>query len=626
MNNEINLSGLIPHLSDIGFPIKTAEQLSATYIALLIIICLFFLIWSVIATYLSSRRVSWLIKLLKNESSTSVASNRYDLLDQSNQKNNQAAHLWKEFDESLIDIPHDDTTRLFNTIDANHFFNTSTLASEITESRMLAAVPAFLTALGVIGTFIGLQLGLSELNIGNEAAVSEMKAGLAYVISGAKIAFMTSVWGVGLSLVYNFFEKGMAGLIRWRINCLQIIVDKLFPRLSAEFQLQRIADDGYQSRETLQGLAEKIGEKMQESLLTATTGIQEGLESSLEKIMAPAINKLVDETSDGNQKALESLLQSFLDKFGELGGQQKNAMEIASQQVNDSLQSLGVTMSSFIEKLDTSQENSAEREQELIVKISDQVDQLVGNSNKQNKLMSDFVKEQLDGLSKIFVERDSERQSMFVKQSEEIKTSTEELLKRLETGMQGNLEASNALILQGEKLQDNIENSVQASVEATSNLKSSAYYLKTASNEMSLFGSNIKQANDKLSGTIKEAVESTSDLAKNNKETSNLMNQQLQGILTAEERMKDLIESANTAFDKMRGHQVVFLEDLEERVNKLSSKMTQLLEDYANRANTQTARHLDAWSQHTTGYASAMTNVAQSLSNVVDEIEVKLGN
>ncbi|OWO66372.1 hypothetical protein B2J68_19900, partial [Vibrio cholerae] len=51
------------------------------------------------------------------------------------------------------------------------------------------------------------------------------------------------------------------------------------------------------SRESLQGLAEKIGEKMQESLIQATQGIQQGLESSLEKIMAPAINKLVDETS-----------------------------------------------------------------------------------------------------------------------------------------------------------------------------------------------------------------------------------------------------------------------------------------------------------------------------------------
>ena len=151
---------------------------------------------------------------------------------------------------------------------------------------MIAAVPGFLTAFGVIGTFVGLQLGLSELNIGNDVAVSEMKAGLAQVISGAKIAFMTSVWGVTLSVFFNFIEKGLERVARSRIYRLQTRIDQLLPRLSAEFQLQRIADDGQQSRESLQGLAEKIGEKMQESLLEATAGIQAGLESSLEKIMA----------------------------------------------------------------------------------------------------------------------------------------------------------------------------------------------------------------------------------------------------------------------------------------------------------------------------------------------------
>jgi hypothetical protein len=171
-------------------------------------------------------------------------------------------YLWQEFNETLIEVENNDSVNLYSTLDAKYFFNNSTLAAEITESRMLAAVPGFLTAFGVIGTFVGLQLGLSELNIGNDVAVSEMKTGLAHVISGAKTAFMTSVWGVVLSVLFNFFEKFLEIIARSKISRLQVKIDQLTPRISAEFQLQQIVNDGQQSRESLQGLAEKIGDKM----------------------------------------------------------------------------------------------------------------------------------------------------------------------------------------------------------------------------------------------------------------------------------------------------------------------------------------------------------------------------
>lgn len=143
---------------------------------------------------------------------------------------------------------------------------------------MIAVVPGFLTALGVIGTFVGLQLGLSDLNIAGNVDVNEMKNGVAGVINGAKIAFMTSVWGVLLSVAFNFIEKILEQIIRKKIKSLQNRIDRMFPRLSAEYQLQSIANNSQQSRESLQGLAEKIGEKMQESLIQATQGIQQGLE------------------------------------------------------------------------------------------------------------------------------------------------------------------------------------------------------------------------------------------------------------------------------------------------------------------------------------------------------------
>ena len=589
MNDKIDLTGLLPDFASVGFFLpETAEQLSAIFVSALLVVFLGFLLVSIYALLASLRRTGWVSRLIKKETPSSAVVNRQELIEKARKVRHLGGHLWREFDETLIEVEQDGNVLLYNTVDANHFFNNSTLAAGITESRMLAAVPGFLTAFGVIGTFVGLQLGLSELNIGNDVAVSEMKTGLAHVISGAKIAFMTSVWGVTLSVLFNFIEKGLERIARSRISGLQNRIDQLFPRLAAELQLQRIADDGQQSRESLQGLAEKIGEKMQESLLEVSSGIQAGLESSLEKIMAPAINKLVDETSEGNQKALESLVDNFLTRFGELGDNQRDAMDTASQNVSDALGSLNSSMDGFLGKLEISQDKSTERDQH--------------------------------------------RQEVFIEQTGAMKSSTEALLSRVEEGLEKQLSASYSLIEQGKLLQAGIDKSVNANVEASTSMKMSANELKSASEEMKVFGSHIKDAGNSISGAVTNAVESTADLAQQNQLVSELMEKQMQQLaddrqqfMQAVERLQSLMNTADSSFDRMKEHQNEFLNNLKNNVGELADQMTNLLSDYASQANSQTERHLGVWAEHTTNYAQQMNNAAQALASVVDEIEVKLG-
>lgn len=690
MTDQLNLANLWPEFTAItGWP-QTAEQLSAIFVGILLAVAITFFLISLGYLFQALKRVRWLLKLLKNETSTSVVSNRQELIEKAQKVTHDGGHLWLEFDETLIEAERADGIHLHNTLDASYFFNAASLANGITHSRMLAAVPGFLTALGVIGTFIGLQLGLSELNIGNNTEIEEMKNGLAHVISGASIAFMTSVWGVFLSVVFNFIEKVLERWARWRISNLQNRVDRLFPRLSAECQLQRIAQDGEQTRESLQGMAERIGEKMQESLLEATAGIQAGLESSLEKIMAPAINKLVDETSDGNQKALESLVETFLAKFSEQGTQQGQAMNEASAKVNDAIDGLNTTMSAFINKLEASQNASGEREKELVSTISLQVSQLVDQSNEQKRILTEFVEQQLNGLSdqfnqrqaaaerreqefsdsmskqltelieitnnqnkqmsgfiesqlsglsnqfmereKLSAERDQQRSQTFIEQTNAMKAGTDTLLQRVNDGFKTQLESADQIISQGKALQSSVESSVHASAQATESMKASAMELRSASENMNVFGSHIREAGNQLSGAVTSAVDSTKDLAQQNQLSSERMEklrEQLVSDITefnrVTENIQSLLNSANTTFTQMKDHQNAYLSGLNANVDELSKNMTKLLTDYASQANAQTERHLGVWANHTTQYAQQMNNAAQALSGVVDEIEVKLG-
>lgn len=627
-NTHLNISGLLPDFGTFSAYPNTAEQLSALFVAAIIFVTVFFLFVAILASLKAYVHTSWVRRLLKNETSKSILMNRQGLRNKAQKTRNSAGHLWKEFDETLIEAKVGEEIHLHNIYDADHFFNSATLARGITESRMLAAVPGFLTALGVIGTFVGLQLGLSGLNIGNDVAVQEMKAGLAHVISGAKIAFMTSVWGVTLSVLFNFIEKWLESFTRSHIHSLQVRIDELFPRFSAEVQLKKIAEDGVESREALQGMAERIGEKMQESLLEATSGIRQGLEASLEKIMAPAINKLVNETTDGSQKALEQLVEGFLDKFGEQGETQRKAMDDASKGVGEALSSMNQTLEGFIRNLDQNQNAAAEREQQLIEHISSQVDELVEKNSKHGKLLAAITKKQIEGITETLDQSrqaQEEREAQLGQRFESVVAGMGESIDRQTT-------ASNSLIEQGKVLQQQVEASQSGIETLAQGINEGASELRSAANQLKEYGEGVRNSSQQLSGVIQEAARSTADLASENQRSATAVGQIHQQISSDIDALKGVVEkldavvqTADSTFGHLEEHQKRYLAALQENVEELAEQGSQLLSDYAEQANAQTSEHLNLWAQHTTAYAEQMNEAARALSTVVDEIEDKLG-
>ncbi len=468
MNQNIDLMGLMPNFSSL-FSLDSlainSEQLSAIFVSILFFVSLIFLIFFVVPAFLKSKeRIKQIKDLIKDETEQTVSENRESLKENIKKNKDNTGHLWLEFDKTLLEVSSDD--KLYNTLDSSYFFNTSTLAPEITESRLLAAVPGFLTGIGVLGTFIGLQLGLSELNISPDVSVDEMKLGLSHVISGAKIAFMSSVWGVGLSLFFNIIEKLLERSSRKHIQALQEKIDSLFPRLTPEYQLQQIAENSAESRESLQHLAEKIGEKVQESM------------SQFAETVSQPMRDFTAGASDDNQQALGGLIESFMDKFGAIGDRQSQEMQGASEKFTIALNSLDTSMTSLLSNMENLQGNAAERENKLIKNMSSQVDNLVENSNKQNSLLADAMGKQLTNLSDSFEKREiksiqreeikNENLTTFIDhldksmkdQLNSLDTSMTSLLNNMET-LQGNAaERENKLIKNMSNQVDNlVENS-----------------------------------------------------------------------------------------------------------------------------------------------------------------------
>jgi hypothetical protein len=691
-SNAIELSWLAPNFREFSFIPNSAEELSTFFIVFLIFICAIFSLRFAYYYLETQKNLKWLLSKLKGVDKNNFAQKREELYLAAIQNKDKAiGHLWLEFNETLVEMRKDDQIVIKNTLDAGHFFNSHNLAKEVTENRLIAAVPGFLTAVGVIGTFVGLQIGLSELKLGADATVEVMKGGIAGVVDGAKIAFLTSVWGVALSVIFNFGEKFLEQRVRNRIRIIEGQVDKIFPRVRPEDQLQAIAESSQESRETLQGLAEQIGIKMQEALVTATQGIQNSLEQSLTNIMAPAINKLVNETSDGNQKALDGLITKFMDGMGAEGQEQRKALDEVSARVNESVSNMEVTLKQFVNDLQQSQANSGEREkaliadisnqvnsitsqtqniqttltelidsqvqnmatqfeqrekaasqreQELVDKIKEQVNELVINSRTQGETLANFVKSQLDGLQSSFAEREkraldmeNERNSRIEMQSKAISDASADLMQSVSATIAKHLQASDALISQGQSLQNSINAATEAGAKSAVALKESATELRVSADSIRTVGAQMSDATLKLSNTITTAVSSSAEIAKQNHTASeqieklrNQLNSDVEQFNQLAVKLTGLVSSAESTFGELKSSHREFIDELGLQVNKLSQDVQTSLQDYAKTANSQTAEHLKVWSNSVTEYATSMTSAVRALNNIVDSIETKLAS
>ncbi|MBR4575432.1 MAG: MotA/TolQ/ExbB proton channel family protein [Lachnospiraceae bacterium] len=79
------------------------------------------------------------------------------------------------------------------------------LVDSVMHRNELNQVPGMLTGLGILGTFIGLSIGLQHFN--TSGSTEQMSSSIEALMSGIKVAFHTSIFGMVFSLTFNAVYK-----------------------------------------------------------------------------------------------------------------------------------------------------------------------------------------------------------------------------------------------------------------------------------------------------------------------------------------------------------------------------------------------------------------------------------
>ena len=80
------------------------------------------------------------------------------------------------------------------------------LLDRVASTHYNSAIAGTLTGLGILGTFLGLSMGLASFN-GND--IYTISDNVGPLLDGMKVAFHTSVYGIFFSLVFNFIYRSI---------------------------------------------------------------------------------------------------------------------------------------------------------------------------------------------------------------------------------------------------------------------------------------------------------------------------------------------------------------------------------------------------------------------------------
>ena len=115
-------------------------------------------------------------------------------------ENPRLKELYKDY---LFELNRTQGQNVYYKAGIEDYINTG-LVDSVMHRNQLNQIPGALTGLGILGTFIGLTLGLQHFNTGSTAEITNS---ISPLMAGIKVAFHTSIYGMIFSLVYNYVYK-----------------------------------------------------------------------------------------------------------------------------------------------------------------------------------------------------------------------------------------------------------------------------------------------------------------------------------------------------------------------------------------------------------------------------------
>lgn len=274
------------------------------------------------------------------------------------------AHLWSEYTETLHPQREDDELgqsrirRWRSTSLAETFFTEQAVVDTPLQTEFHKHLPGILTGLGIIGTFTGLIIGLSQFKVSSVAAESQDE--LSKLVHAVSHAFIVSATAIGLAMLFTWIEKWVVASCYRQVEELREIIDSLFKAGAGEEYLERLvlaaetsATQSAQIKDSLVSdlrlILNEVTTRQIEAQSLHTGQISEDVGKAVSESLAgpmAAISEAVRGASanqgEAVNKMLTDVLASFSAQMREIFGGQMEGMADSLKQTSEAMKDTAV--------------------------------------------------------------------------------------------------------------------------------------------------------------------------------------------------------------------------------------------------------------------------------------------
>lgn len=476
---------------------------------------------------------------------------------------------WREFEETLL-LPgsdYDDGKEIIlNTRPTGTFFNQRNILWHKVNMRFYNTFPNILTGVGILGTFIGLVVGISLAAPGlNSDNINDAKKALSLLLDGASLAFITSIFGLGSSLVFSWLEKK-------RIHDFEKYCFTLVSGIDARveyFSAERLANKALQEAKKQSFSMETFANDLAVSL----SGL---IEQNVTQPMVQAVNNLKDSQQQASDETLERLISEFTESISGAAGEEMKAfastIESMSQNLNDQVNSL----SSGQQKM---QESSKIAIEEMLASMTNGTDKMKEGVEQAVTDLIAGVKQSVTDVTDKLLEATKESTDRMESASAKFDTAVEKLASIISEI--GDIETATNDLLGG----------LNQAVSGTT----------LAVETVDRLGEHMTATSEKMESTAQKILESTDKAL----DANDLVVSIVSRLEIANSDVKELWESYSQRFD-----------GIDQSVAALFDKLQEGLANYADSTN----RYVLGLDKHAAKVVQELASATQELSETVEII------
>ncbi|MDD7197550.1 MAG: anti-phage ZorAB system protein ZorA [Dialister sp.] len=303
--------------------------------------------------------------------------------------------IWRKYQRTLISIPGKDGLEKYSTVESESYFSVAAF-TEGMKGGLWSGLAGTFTGIGILGTFIGLTIGLAGVDTSSTGALSSSISGL---LGGMSTAFVTSIFGIVSAIVFGVWHSQNMKRFGDAVSRFTDALDQVFIRKSVEeILLEELAE----SREQRAAM-EQLSTDMAISICDHLPDVLDQLAEKMDSAMKGNLDTMLAGLSERQDKQTEQLMQISSNTsslvsgcFDQLGDVLKKGVGQEAEELGNSLKNLSSDIASLAEGIRDILDRSTKASSEANQKTLDALNEAISKMNETMEGMANKQTEETD--------------------------------------------------------------------------------------------------------------------------------------------------------------------------------------------------------------------------------------